>query len=312
MVLVCGEALIDMIPESDREVYRVAPGGSPYNVARALGRLGANPYFLCPFSSDRFGRILRKTAEESGVDLSIAPEVRALSTLGFVTTRPSDGKVEYAFYTEGTAGLALRAENLPATPESVRAAHVGSFSLGIEPFASAVDRLLDREKERLLVSVDPNIRPFLIEDRDLFEARLDRVIARADVLKISDEDLEWLRPGQDQEVFCDELLERGLRLVVVTRGAKGALGKTRAVRSEIEGVKVEIADTVGAGDTFQAGLLFGLARRDALSKSGPERLSAEELTGILEFANLAAAKNCERVGCNPPTLKEMESATNSG
>lgn len=301
-----------MIPESDREAYTVAPGGSPYNVARALGRLRANPYFLCPFSTDRFGRALKKTAEESGVDLSIAPEVDALSTLGFVTTRPSDGKVEYAFYTEGTAGLALRPEILPATPDSVRALHVGSFSLGTEPFASAVDRLLDREKDRLLVSVDPNIRPFLIDDRDAFEARLDRVIARSDVLKISDEDLEWLRPGQDQERYCDELLDRGLRLVVVTRGEKGALGKTRAVRAEIEGAQVEIADTVGAGDTFQAGLLFGLAQRGALRKKGPDDLSVEDLTGLLKFANLAAAKNCERVGCNPPTLKEMESAMNSG
>lgn len=310
MILVAGESLIDMIPDAaSPETYRARPGGSPYNVALALGRLAAPVSFLCPFSGDRFGNELRRTAAASGVDLSLAPPFSGLSTIGFVTPRAGDGLPDYAFYTEGTAGCGLAVNHLPQRlPVRLQAMHIGSFSLDTPPFSEAIDALVARADPEVILSVDPNVRPFLVRDRETFSERLQRIVRRATVVKISDEDLNWWRPGMGGEAFASEALSLGPRLVVVTEGGGGARAFTSSGQAFVATPRVDVADTVGAGDTFQAALLNWLRENDRLSISGLSGLESDALKALLRYAHAAAALNVQRVGCNPPTRAELARA----
>ena len=307
MFLVAGEALVDMIPDPGRAEHFVArAGGSPFNVALALGRLSAPVSFLCPFSGDSFGRTLRRVASESGVDLQLAPPFAGLSTVGFVTRRVEDGLPDYAFYTEGTAGCGLRVTDLPKEfPRGLQAVHVGSFSLDTPPFSEAIDALLDRLPPGIAVSVDPNVRPFLVRDRGAFSKRLQRVVDHASVVKISDEDLEWWRPGLTGAAFARETLERGAGLVVVTEGASGARAFSARGEAFVATPEVEVADTVGAGDTFQAAMLHWLRDQDRLRLESLVALDKGDLQSMLRYAHAAAALNVQRVGCDPPTKAEL-------
>ncbi len=317
-ILVAGEALIDLLPAGGgrgegrgaspegRLEFRAVPGGSPFNVAFALGRLGVPVRFVCPFSHDPFGELLFRTQQESGVDLSWAPRTSALSTLGFAAVDPVTGAARYSFYTEGTAGCGLRPEDVPQPlPEDVAALHVGSFSLAIDPFGSTVAGLVEREAGRRLISLDPNIRPFLLRDRASFWPRWERLLARASLVKLSEEDLAWLYPGGSAEAVLGELLDAGPELVVLTRGADGVVGRTRTLSVSVPACRVTLVDTVGAGDTFQAALLAGLRAQRRLAPGRLGDLSEADLKILLEFASRAAAVTCSRAGCNPPRLSEL-------
>ena len=192
MIVVAGEALVDMIPGldvKDGASFVAVPGGSPFNVALALGRLGCQPRFLYGFSGDAFGRMLLEKLEDSGVDMSYCLLAEGLTTLGFVSEGPN-GTPEYAFYTSGTAGCALSREQIPdALPAEIEAIHFGSFSLGIEPFGTALEGMCQRESGKRFISLAPNIRPFLISDRKQYEARMERFLGAADLVKASEEDL---------------------------------------------------------------------------------------------------------------------------
>lgn len=308
-VLVTGEALIDMLPrEGPRgEALRLpVPGGSPFNVALALGRLGVPVRYLCPLSTDAFGDLLAATLRESGVQLDWSRRTPALSTLGFVTLDPTSRSARYAFYTDGTAGSALTVADLPdPLPTEVTAVHVGSFSLAVEPFGTAVETLVrDRVGDRLL-AYDPNIRPFLVPDRERLLVRHRVIAARADLIKLSLEDLEWLHPGAAPGSVANAYLDAGASLVVVTRGADGAVGFIRGHHVECPPPPVEVVDTVGAGDTFQASLLTWLAEHQRLSRPGLAGVGPGELRALLEFASAAAALNCTRAGCQPPWRREL-------
>lgn len=306
MILVAGEALIDMLPDGPGR-FRALPGGSPYNVALALGRLGAAAGFLCPMSTDAFGDRLMAGLTEAGVDLSPCPRTGALSTLGFVEFAAGRSAPRYAFYTAGTAGCALTAADIPRPPgPTVAAVHLGSFSLAVEPCGSALEALAGAVGPERVVSVDPNIRPFLVADPAAYRARLGRLLARADVVKVSEEDLEWLEPGTSPEVCVSRWLGQRARLVVVTRGEAGATAFARGFRVDRPAVPVEVADTVGAGDTFQAAILARLAADGHLSPEGLGGLDPEGVGGVLEFAARAAAITCSRPGCDPPWSAELE------
>jgi fructokinase len=309
MILVAGEALIDMLPATDADgarLLRPAPGGSPFNVALALGRLGAPVRFLCPLSRDAFGRELRATLAGSAVDLSACPETDALSTIGFVTTDPSTGRNDYAFYTNETAGCALSVSDLPLPLNpATRAVHVGSFSIAVEPFGSAIDALVEALPRDRVLSLDPNIRPFLIPDRSSFLKRLTRLLARADLVKLSLEDLQWLHPGSTQEDVAAQILSQGASLVVITLGAEGAIAFTSGLRVRAKAPPTEVVDTVGAGDTFQAALLAWLFERGALERERIRGLGEGDLQSMLAFACAAAALNCARPGCDPPRRSEL-------
>lgn len=306
MILVAGESLIDMIGSPDsKESFRAAAGGSPYNVAMALGRQQVPVKFFGRFSTDRFGQTLSETLEDSQVQLDLCPKTSAPSTIGFAHT--SEGSVDYTFYTNNTAGCALSTSDCPnELPDEIRVMHFGSFSLGIEPIASTIDHLLSEScRGDRIVSIDPNIRTFLIDDDQKHRERLDRHLRCANIIKLSDEDLRWLHPDISPEDCVQRYLQNGAQLVAVTLGADGSLASTRSGSARCPVVPGEIADTVGAGDTFQASILAWLHERERMSVAALTALGSDELQSMIEYASRAAAINCTRVGCNPPWRREL-------
>lgn len=307
MIVSCGEALIDFLPRQvpadAPATFAAFPGGSPFNVAIAIARLGQPAAFFGGLSSDLFGETLRMHLEQSGADISLTNFSDRPSTLAFVSV--VDGNARYAFLDEGSAGRMLTENDLPALPKKVAALHFGSFSLAEEPCGSAFEGLMQREKNDRVISLDINVRPTLIKNRDGYLARIDRLAAMADLIKLSEEDLEWLAPSSSFEALADRLQNLGARIVVLTRGAGGAVTLSGMQRTEVPGVPVKVADTIGAGDTFTAGMLARLSSRQLLTKHAVARLSPAETSDMLAFAARAAAITVSRPGANPPWLREL-------
>lgn len=308
MIVVCGEALVDFTPvrSGEGEGYLPHPGGSPYNVAVALGRLEAPVAFLGRISTDAFGRLLRQHLVANGVDLRYLREGQEPSTLALVHL--AEGEPEFTFYGEGTADRQLRPEDLPgAFPRDVLALHGGSISLVLEPIASTLDGLMRRERRRRLISLDPNVRPGLIRDRETYRGRLEEWIASADVIKVSRTDLSWLYPQDPIDRVAERWRGMGPALVVLTLGEKGAQGFAPPGVVRVPGIPVRVVDTVGAGDAFTAGLLAWLSHHGRLTRGEVERLPEAELTRALDYANRVAALTCMRAGADPPRRQEVES-----
>jgi fructokinase len=305
MIVSCGEALIDFLPADvgGRAGFSAAAGGSPFNVAIAAGRLGAPAGFFGGLSTDLFGDILRAALDASGVDASLAQVSERPSTLAFVSL--AGGSARYAFFDEQSAGRMLSEADLPAFPRTVTALHFGSFSLAEEPCGTAFEALMQREQRDRVISLDLNIRPTLIHNRDGHIARLDRLIEMADIVRASDEDLEWLEPGADAAEMTARFLKRGAKLVVLTRGADGALAATRHETVTVPAPTVIVADTVGAGDTFTGALLAHLHEQNSLSKQAIAKLGSDALRAALDYAARAAAITVSRPGCDPPWRREL-------
>ena len=308
MILHCGEALIDFIPVKDAEgdnAYKPAPGGSPYNSSIASARLGARSLFLGRISTDFFGDQLIKNLEANGVDTSNVVRSDQPSTLAFVKKTPS-GEARYAFFVTDAADRGLLPGDIPAPlPEGVSCIQLGSISLIPDPVSSTILEFVEREAERRVISFDPNVRTVLVEDEADYRRRIERALRSATIVKISDEDLEWLMPGTPLERAAQELLAGRAALVVVTRGADGAIGAIRNALVEVEGVPTDVSDTVGAGDSFHSGLLVWLSRKKKLTHQALSELSTEELEEMLRFATRVAAKTCSRPGADPPYLREV-------
>jgi fructokinase len=308
MILVCGEALIDMVPlpaSPEQPAYVAKGGGSLFNVAMGLGRLEVPVAFFGRLSRDPFGRMMRRQLGDDGVDLRFALDGDEPSTLAIVFLEAGAEPV-YTFHDEGAADRMLRVEDVPATlPDAVRALHFGSISLLREPAASAYETLMRREHGRRLVSLDPNVRPGLIHDRAAYVARLEGWVALADLVKVSRADLEWLYPDAAPEAAATAWLGRGPAAVVMTRGGDGAVAFAADGLAEVPGIAVAVSDTVGAGDSFTSGLLAWLERAGRLDRDAIRGVTAEELRAALTFANTAASITCTRPGAQPPTLAEM-------
>lgn len=309
MIVVGGECLIDMVEREDEgggQTFLALPGGSPFNVALAAGRLGLPVSFLSRQSTDEFGRRLTAALVASEVDLSLCPKTDQPSTLAIAGLDPERNGARYLFYTEGTAGVSLSEDELPATlPAGVQALHVGSFSLTMEPIASALEALVKREAGERVISIDPNIRPMLMQDPELARERLRALLPRADILKLSDEDLDWLEPGKDEEEFAFEMVMQGVSLVLLTRGGEGASARGARGACDLPGCELELVDSIGAGDTFMAATLAWLAENDALTKGALKELTGEQMEGLLSFAITAAGVTCTRAGCDPPWRAEL-------
>ncbi len=308
MILVCGEALIDLVPlpQGDEPTYVARAGGSSFNVAMGLGRLGIPVGFLGRVSRDAFGQILRRRLLADGVDCRFVLEGDEPSTLAIVHLEAGSEPV-YAFHGEGTADRMLRAEDLPADfPAEVAALHLGSISMVREPGASAFEAVMRREHGRRVLSLDPNVRPGLVGERSAYVARLEGWVALTDVVKVSRADLAWLYPARAPDAVAAAWLARGPGLVVVTKGHDGALGLTTRDRVEVPGTPVVVSDTVGAGDAFTAGLLAWLHTAGRLERTRIREMPADELRDCLTFANRAAAITCTRAGAQPPTRSEMD------
>jgi fructokinase len=306
MILACGEALIDMLPRASlqgEEAYAPYAGGAVFNTAVAVGRLGAPAGFFSGLSSDLFGDLLRHVLAEAGVDTAPAHIADRPTTLAFV--RLEAGHATYTFYDENTAGRMLSEADLPTLGEEVQALFFGGISLVNEPAAAAYEALQAREAPRRVTMIDPNVRPSFITDLEAYRARIDRMMARADIVKLSDEDLRWLGGGGDLSALARGLLDRGPRLVCVTEGAKGATGYTAGATVFVPAERVTVADTVGAGDTFNAGVLVALHRAGLLGKRAVASLSDDAVRDALSLGVRAAAVTVSRPGANPPWAHEV-------
>ncbi len=307
MILCCGEALIDMLPAGGDDtggmLLRPVPGGAVFNTARALGRLGVRAGYFGGLSSDCHGDMLREALACAGVDASLAPIADRPTTLAFVQVR--NGQARYVFYDENTAGRMLSPADLPALPAEAGVLFFGGISLAAEPCGSAFEALLVCEAGRRLIMLDPNIRPAFIRDERAYRARLARLIARVDILKISVEDLAWLA-GSDAPEAARAFLDAGPALVVLTRGGAQAMAFSRAGLARAAPPRVEIADTIGAGDTFNAGLLAALAGQGALAgRAELEGAGAQGLRRALHHACRVAALSVTREGADPPRAHEL-------
>jgi len=303
VIAVAGEALIDLI-EDDAGLHPY-PGGGPFNTAVSLGRLGVPVGFLGRLSEDPFGRLLDLQLAESGVDRRYVLHGEAPTPLAVVHAT-SDGGHDFSFYLAGTAYADMTVADLPTLEPDVAALHVGTLALATDPPAAAFEQLIDRESTRRLVIVDPNIRPAVCGDRDTYVRRFESWSERAHVIKLSDDDAEWLYPGVPYETIVESTLERGARLVVLTLGSGGALARTPDSSARISALRVNVVDTVGAGDAFGAGLLRRLWEEDRLDARAVGSMDDGELTDVLTFAAAVSALQCSRAGATPATLAEVE------
>ena len=307
MFLVCGEALMDVFAQCDTPggvSLDARIGGSPLNVAIGLARLGQRVDFLGALSRGFLGTRLHRAMGAEGVGLSCAVTVDAPTTLGLVGLDAS-GAASYAFYGQGCADRLLRAEHLPVLGDEIRALHFGSYSMVVEPVASTHRLLVERERKTRIVSYDPNLRLNVEPDLARWIDAVTWMACRAHVLKVSSEDLELLRPGEQHLKVAADWLARGCALVVVTHGGEGAAAFTAHDSVAVQASTVKVADTVGAGDTFQAAMLTWLAEQGLLSTEGLRGVSAAQLKAMLGFATAAAAITCTRRGADMPCRSEL-------
>ena len=310
MILCCGEALIDMLPRvstGGEPCFAPYAGGAVFNTAIALGRLGAPAGFFSGVSTDMLGEILTDTLTASKVDISLLARSGRPTTVAFV--KLVDGQASYAFYDEASAGRMLSADALPELPDHISTLFFGGISLVNAPAADTYEALQAREAGRRLLMLDPNIRPaFIAGQEEAYRARITRMIARSDIVKLSDEDLHWLEGKGDPTELAQRILQRGPGLVLITKGAEGAVAVTGAGIRQRPALRVTVADTVGAGDTFNAGFLAGLSRQRALSRAALRGLSGEALDHALDLGIAAAAVTVSRAGANPPWPHELPEA----
>ncbi len=302
MILSVGEALIDMLPRTTtlgEQAFAPYAGGAVMNTAIALGRLGSASSFLTGLSTDLMGDVLRDTLLASNVTLDHAVQSDRPTTLAFV--KLTNGHASYFFYDENTAGRMMTPADMPALPETIRAYFTGGIWLAVEPCGSALEALMTREAPKRLTMIDPNVRPGFVADRAAYTARIDRMIGLSDIVKLSDEDAEWLYGTCDPQA----LLAKGAKVVLITEGAKGASAYTVRGRVQVAAPKITVADTVGAGDTFNAGFLASLDRGGWLSKDAVATLSDDALHEALSLGTRAAAITCSRAGANPPWANEL-------
>lgn len=304
MITVVGEALIDLTPpDGDGPGLVPVPGGSPFNVAVGTARLGVPTAFVGALSGDTFGQRLSERLAEEGVDVSAAPRVDLPTTLAVVHL-DRQGRATYGFYLEGTTAAALRPGSIEL-PADTAIVHVscGAVTLDHEPAGQALRAALTRP-DAALSSFDPNVRPAFVHDHDGYVRLLEETVAACDLVKVSDEDLGWCYPDEPVEDVARRWRESGPALVVVTGGPVGAVayGTDRAV---VSAPMVEVADTVGAGDSFSAALLAWLHRRGATDRGALGSLDRTALTEALLFAVRAAAVTCTRRGADPPRSSEL-------
>ena len=307
MILSCGEALIDMLPRTSTEgepCFAPYAGGAVFNTAIALGRLGAPSAFFSGVSNDMLGEILADSLAASNVDTRYLARSDRPTTVAFV--KLVNGQATYAFYDEASAGRMLSKADLPTLPSEISTLFLGGISLVNDPAASTYEALQARECETRVTMIDPNIRPGFIAGKEVaYRARIERMIARADIVKLSDEDLHWLGGQGDLTALARGILAMGPKVVFITEGSKGARAVTATQDIFVAAQKVMVVDTVGAGDTFNAGVLAALHQAGALTKAGVASLADSTLTDALSLGTRAAAVTVSRAGANPPWASEL-------
>jgi fructokinase len=301
VILVGGEALYDLVVDG-AENLRGHPGGGPFNTARTIGRLQQPVAYLGRLSTDRFGTTLERMLAADGVRLDAVVRTEEPTTLALAEVDDT-GSAKYRFYERATSAPGLTPEAaLAALPPAVGILHVGTLGLTLEPMATALEAVVEELSGKALVAIDPNVRPWVIGDADGYRRRLRRVLALSDVVKVSEEDLAWLDPERAPAPAARALLELGPKVVLLTRGADGALAVTPDGDTPVPAPKVAVVDTIGAGDAFGGGFLAWW-RSQGLHRD--ELADTELVVEATRFAALVAARTCERPGASPPFLDEL-------
>lgn len=307
MLISCGDALIDFVPTKSgegREAVMPAVGGSCLNVAIGMARLGAPTGFVGGISTDVFGRMIADHAAASNVELSLATRSDHQTTLAFV--RIVAGESHYAFYDAETATRNWTFPRGTVPFDNVEAVHVGSTTLVNDQGAAETKALITDARASSTISFDPNCRPNLVKDKPAYLARMTEFAGTADLVKMSDVDFAYLFGEEPYQQRASALLGQGTSLVVITRGNNGAIAwHAKAGEIEVEAPKVEVADTIGAGDSFQAALLFALHKQGRLARPQLKDTSTEELRRALSFAANCAGLTCTRPGADPPWSHEI-------
>ena len=306
MILCCGEALIDFLPRKGADgsdVYQPFNGGSIYNTAVALGRLGKPVGLFTGISKDFFGDGLIDGLKAAGVSLKFIRRTDRHTTLAMV--KFFDGQARYSFIDEGSAGRMVEKRDIPKLTKAITAVHFGSMSLIDEPCGTTYETLVKRAAKTTTICFDPNIRPSLVRDKKKYLARIYRLMALADIVKVSDEDILWMTGSKDFKKVAKSFLRKGAKIVAVTRGGEGCEILTRKIHISITAPKVIVADTVGAGDTFSAGFYAQLSTAGLLNKKSLAAIEESQLREAATFAMKAAAITVSRPGANPPWANEM-------
>jgi len=306
VIVVCGEVLIDLVPDdATGERWTAIPGGSPANAAVAVARLGVRSALLARLSGDTFGQRLRRHLEGNDVDLSLAVAADEQSSLA-IAFLGETGAASYRFDIEGTADWQWSTDELPTTlPDDVQAVMAGSLALALQPGGRVLEGFLASSRHGHTIFVDPNVRPTVSDDLDEVRTAVDRWCLVADVLKASSDDVDVLYPGTDPEVAAKRWQGLGPSVVIVTLGAAGALAVTASGTHRLPAPPTVVVDTVAAGDTFSAGFLASLHEAGALGGRLDE-LDDATLTSALRYGLRAAAITCSRAGANPPWRSEMQ------
>ena len=312
MYLVCGEALFDFFSANEAGTpasqvnYKAIAGGSPFNVAVGLRRLGVESALLTGLSTDYLGRRLHQVLVDEGVSTRFSHDFDAPTTLAMVAVG-ANGSPHYSFRGEGCADRQLNLAHLPELGPEVRGLHVGSFSLVVQPVGDTLLTLVQRESGKRLISLDPNVRLNPQPDIELWRSRIATLVEYADLIKVSDEDLSLLYPGQDPQEVIGSWLEHRCQLAFLTRGGQGAtvFSRQHGVWS-LPACPVQIADTVGAGDTFQAALIAWLTEQQLDDVEGLHSLDAGQIGKMLDFAMRAAALTCTKTGPDLPYRQQLD------
>lgn len=311
MYLVCGEALFDFFSEDDasglasKVNFKAIAGGSPFNVAVGLRRLGVDSALFGGLSTDYLGRRLQQVLKDEGVRPDYLVEFAAPTTLAMVAVG-ANGSPHYSFRGDGCADRQLNAAHLPTLGAEVRGLHVGSFSLVVQPIGDALLRLVQRESGQRLITLDPNVRLNPEPNIDLWRERIATLVPLVDLIKVSDEDLSLLYPEQDPQQAIESWLEHRCQIVFLTRGGDGASVFSRQHGHwSVPAASVKIADTVGAGDTFQAALITWLTENGLDSVEGVQQLAREQIDAMLRFAVQAAALTCSKTGPDLPYRQQL-------
>ena len=304
ILTVVGEALVDIISDPHRPAAtRAHPGGSPLNVAVGAARLDLQTCLVTHYADDPYGHLIKEHLHGNGVQTihgGNSPTSTAIATLG------PDGSAEYTF----SITWEMNGASLPALAavEASTHVHTGSIAAVLPPGAQAVLVLVQAARGHATISYDPNCRPAISPDAAVARRRAEDFVAVSDLVKASDDDLTWLYPDRSPEETVTAWLKLGPAIVALTRGAAGPVIRSGARRIEMAAEPITVADTVGAGDSFMAGLISGLAQLGALGADGRQRLrtlTRDQLRALAEYANRAAATTCSRPGANPPRSAEL-------
>jgi fructokinase len=292
-IWVCGEVLIDILPTGP------VVGGGPANTAKALARLGHDVDFIDGISTDAYGLSARKELSRDGVGLALSL-TSDKPTCTATVTLDSKGSASYEFLIDGTATFDFNSSWLP-DPERLKPSvlHIGTLVTIIEPGASVLFDWAVKVGEFAPIVFDPNIRPSVMADRAKYAAAVEKWVSISSVVKVSDDDIAWLYPTDSLDVVAHRWIDAGVNAVVVTRGGKGLIGFTASGMEEVDGVKVDVVDTVGAGDTVGAIVVEGIISHSV------HGLQGQVLNALLHKAAIAAGITCSRAGAQPPRAHEL-------